>query len=158
MEVDMDNSKMTLKQKVDNHTGIFFIGTLIAGFVAGVTCYAQALDLLQYTIVTKEKKEDLEEAKKERDKLKDHVIELRIKLASLKQITQEEIMAPIMKLESHKRQAELNRKKAIEAQKKLQEKQESERFWTQVKCWGMAVVAIIVLIIIGAIASLLGLA
>lgn len=158
METDMDKSKMTLKQKVDNHTGIFFIGTLIAGFVAGVTCYAQALDLLQYTIVTKEKKEDLEEAKKERDKLKDHVIELRIKLASLKQITQEEIMAPIIKLESHKRQTESNRKKAIEAQNKRREKQESERFWNQVKFWGMAVIVIIVLIIIGAIASLLGLA
>lgn len=120
----MNDESLTLKQKVDNHTGIFFLGTLIAGFVAGITCYYKSLDLFQYAIITQDRKQELEEAKLERDKLKDHVIELRIKLASLKQITQEEIMEPIMKLESYKKQQELQ---LIESQKQEKIKLEKER-------------------------------
>lgn len=130
---------MSFREKVENNIVIFFIGTLISGFVSGVCVYEKILNTFNYKILSEDKlermqeekeriiaekeklnekfqgeskifKEDIQTLKEENTKLKGMYINARRQLSNLGKIRTSDIDMPLAALEEAKNVEEEKRK------------------------------------------------
>ncbi|MEA2690685.1 MAG: hypothetical protein QOJ16_72 [Acidobacteriota bacterium] len=56
----MDSEHPSLRQKIENNLVVWFLGTLLVGFMAGMTTYKAILDIAQLAVVQKSKLDQLQ--------------------------------------------------------------------------------------------------
>lgn len=90
---------MTLREKIENHIGILFFGTILTGFISGVAVYEKIISVFSYKVVAQsfidQAQAENQKLKEENQKLKDALIDARIELSQHGHISKSEIKNPV---------------------------------------------------------------